>query len=278
MEDRVRLRLGVSYDGTAYSGWAVQPSRPTVAGEVVRALTLLFRDIEDFTVAGRTDAGVHATGQVVHVDVERSAWEDLREKLLWRLRGILPPDVRVTSAEEVDPVFSARFAAEWRRYTYRVSDHRWGVEPLRRADTLPWPRPLDVEKMNDACQRLLGEHDFVGFCKQREGATTIRALLDYSWERDADGTAVATVRADAFCHSMVRSLVGAALAVGDGRRGEEWLSSILTLGHRANDVHVVPPNGLTLVEVHYSDDPARWAERVHRIKRVRTLGTDGPGA
>ncbi|WP_025272186.1 tRNA pseudouridine(38-40) synthase TruA [Haloglycomyces albus] len=269
--DQVRLRLRVSYDGTAYSGWAVQPQRPTVAAEVIRALTLLFGELEDFTVAGRTDAGVHATGQVVHVDVNRAKWEELRPKLLWRLRGILPADVRVTRAEEVDPVFNARFAAEWRRYTYRVSDHTWGVDPLRRIDTLPWPRPVDVDRMNRACERLLGEHDFVGFCKRKEGATTIRALLDYHWERDADGTAVATVRADAFCHSMVRSLVGAALAVGDGRRDEDWLASLLRVDQRANDVHVVGPKGLTLVEVYYSDDPARWAERVHTTRRIRTL-------
>jgi tRNA pseudouridine38-40 synthase len=125
--------------------------------------------------------------------------------------------------------------------------------------------------MHAASQRLVGEHDFVGFCKQREGATTIRELLQYDWARDEDGTAVATVRADAFCHSMVRSLVGAALAVGDGRRDEDWLASILRIGERANDVHVVGPHGLTLVEVSYSDDPGDWQSRVDLTRRVRTL-------
>ncbi|HEU5128457.1 MAG TPA: tRNA pseudouridine(38-40) synthase TruA [Glycomyces sp.] len=271
MEDRTRLRLGVAYDGAAFSGWALQPGRRTVAAEVIRACELLFGRIEDFTVAGRTDAGVHAVGQVVHVDVPTAKWEALAEKLLWRMRGILPPDVRVTSAEAVDPSFNARFAARWRRYVYRVSDAVWGVDPLRRADTLAWPRPLDVERMHAACQRLIGEHDFVGFCKQREGATTIRELLQYDWVRDGDGVAVATVRADAFCHSMVRSLVGAALAVGDGRRDEEWLAAILRLGERANDVHVVGPHGLALVEVSYSDDPEDWRSRIDLTRRVRTL-------
>lgn len=270
MEDRTRLRLGVAYDGADFSGWALQPGRRTVAAEVIRACELLFGRIEDFTVAGRTDAGVHAVGQVVHLDVPTEKWEALAERLLWRMRGILPPDVRVTSAEAVDPSFNARFAARWRRYVYRVSDAVWGVDPLRRADTLAWPRPLDVERMHTACQRLVGEHDFVGFCKQREGATTIRELLQYDWARDADGVAVATVRADAFCHSMVRSLVGAALAVGDGRRDEEWLAAILHLGERANDVHVVGPHGLALVEVSYSEDPADWRSRIDLTRRVRT--------
>ncbi|MFB9662160.1 tRNA pseudouridine(38-40) synthase TruA [Glycomyces mayteni] len=275
MEDTTRLRLGVAYDGAEFSGWALQPGLRTVASEVIRGLELLFRDIADFTVAGRTDAGVHATGQVVHVDVPTAKWEELRERLLWRLRGILPPDVRVVSAEAVDPTFNARFAARWRRYRYRVADAVYGVTPLRRLDTLAWPRPLDVERMHAASQALLGEHDFVGFCKQREGATTIRELLQYDWARDEDGTAVATVRADAFCHSMVRSLVGASLAVGDGRRDETWLASILSIGERANDVHVVGPHGLTLVEVSYSDDPRDWAARVGLTRRVRTAG---PGA
>ncbi|GAB3644896.1 tRNA pseudouridine synthase A [Glycomyces tarimensis] len=271
MDHRTRLRLGVAYDGGEFSGWALQPGRRTVAAEVIRALELLFGEIEHFTVAGRTDAGVHAVGQVVHVDVPTAKWEALAEKLLWRLRGILPPDVRVTAAEAVDPSFNARFAARWRRYVYRVADARWGVNPLRRADTLAWPRPLDVEHMHAACQTLLGEHDFVGFCKQREGATTIRELLQYDWARDAEGVAVATVRADAFCHSMVRSLVGAALAVGDGHRDAAWLASLLSLTERANDVHVVGPQGLSLVEVSYSEDPEDWKSRIDLTRRVRTL-------
>ncbi|WP_030157553.1 tRNA pseudouridine(38-40) synthase TruA [Glycomyces sp. NRRL B-16210] len=271
MEGTTRLRLGVAYDGAEFSGWALQPGRRTVASEVIRALEILFGEIGGFTVAGRTDAGVHATGQVVHLDVPTAKWEALSDRLLWRLRGILPPDVRVTAAEAVDPSFNARFAAQWRRYRYRVADATWGVNPLRRLDTLAWPRPLDVERMHEACQRLLGEHDFVGFCKQREGATTIRELQQYDWARDEDGIAVATVRADAFCHSMVRSLVGAALAVGDGRRDEAWLASILHIGERANDVHVVGPHGLTLQEVSYSDDPTDWQSRIDLTRRVRTL-------
>jgi tRNA pseudouridine38-40 synthase len=269
--DKTRLRLGVAYDGAEFSGWALQPGRRTVAAEMIRALEILFGPVADFTVAGRTDAGVHATGQIVHVDVPTAKWEALQERLLWRLRGILPPDVRVTGAEAVDASFNARFAAQWRRYRYRVADAIWGVDPLRRLDTLAWPRPLDVDRMHAACQRLLGEHDFVGFCKQREGATTIRELKQYDWARDEDGVAVATVRADAFCHSMVRSLVGAALAVGDGRRDEDWLASIVTVGERKNDVHVVGPHGLTLVEVAYSDAPEDWRDRVDLTRRVRTL-------
>ncbi|QSB06121.1 tRNA pseudouridine(38-40) synthase TruA [Natronoglycomyces albus] len=266
-----RLRLGVAYDGTEFHGWAVQPQLRTVAGEVTRALGVLFSEISDFTVAGRTDAGVHATGQVVHVDVPAAQWAQLAERLLWRLRGILPPDVRVTSVEEVPASFNARFAALWRRYRYRIADNRWGVDPLRRNDTLAWKCPLDMEAMNAASRHLLGEHDFASFCKKREGATTVRALLDFTWDRDGDGVLEATVRADAFCHSMVRSLVGAVAAVGEGRRDEAWLVEVLAAARRSSEVAVAPAHGLTLVEVAYPDDPSEWDERVSATRRVRTL-------
>lgn len=271
----VRLRLGVAYDGTDFSGWAVQPQRRTVAGVVTEALGRLFSEIADFTVAGRTDAGVHATGQVVHVDVPAEEWETIADRLLWRLRGILPADVRVTSVEQVASSFNARFAALWRRYRYRVADDRWGVNPLRRIDTLAWRYPLDVDKMNAASQHLLGEHDFASFCKKREGATTVRALLDFNWERDRDGVLEGTVRADAFCHSMVRSLVGAVVAVGEGRRDEQWLIDILRAQVRASQVTVAPAHGLTLVEVAYPTDSSEWEGRIHATRRVRTLG-DAP--
>lgn len=271
----VRLRLGVAYDGTDFSGWAVQPQRRTVAGVVTEALQVLFGSLDDFTVAGRTDAGVHATGQVVHVDVPAADWERLADRLLWRLRGILPPDVRVTGVEQVSTSFNARFAALWRRYRYRVADNQWGVDPLRRMDTLAWRHPLDIDAMNAASQHLLGEHDFASFCKKREGATTVRALLDFTWERDREGVLEATVRADAFCHSMVRSLVGAVVAVGEGRRSQQWLIEILRAQARSSEVTVAPAHGLTLVEVAYPEDPVEWEQRVHATRRVRTLG-DSP--
>ncbi|WP_041625683.1 tRNA pseudouridine(38-40) synthase TruA [Stackebrandtia nassauensis] len=265
------MRLDICYDGTDFAGWAFQPGQRTVAGEVFTALSALFGQPEGLTVAGRTDAGVHATGQVAHVDVPAAAWARYRDRPLWRLRGILPPDVRITAITEVSSEFNARFSALSRRYVYRVADTVWGVNPLRRLDTVAWPRPVDLDVMNAAATVLVGEHDFAAFCKRREGATTVRALRTVRWDRDADGIARATVVADAFCHSMVRSLVGAMLAVGEGRRDAAWLAALLTRGERSGEVLVAPANGLTLVEVEFPADPSAWAERQLETRRMRTL-------
>ena len=176
--------------------------------------------------AGRTDTGVHARGQVVHLDVPPEAIAGCgrplpgaaRDALVRRLNGILATDVRVRRVAAAAAGFDARFSALWRRYSYRVADHPELVDPLVRRTCSPWGRPLDLDLMNEAADLLLGHHDFAAFCRRRAGATTIRTLLDLAWRRDANGVAEATVRADAFCHSMVRSLVGCLLAIGDGRR------------------------------------------------------------
>jgi len=214
--------------------------------------------------AGRTDAGVHARGQVAHVDVPASG-VDLEVR---RINRALPDDIRVLEAEAVSPDFDARFAALWRRYTYRVSDDPAGPDPLERHLTLAWQRPLDVDLMNHAAQPLLGEHDFAPFCKHRDYATTIRELQHLEWERDARGTAVMSVRADAFCHSMVRSLVGALLPVGDGRRAVEWPGQILQAGIRDSGVTVMPAHPLILEEVGYPP-PHEWRSRQSRTRSVR---------
>ncbi len=267
----VRVRLDVAYDGTDFSGWAIQPDRRTVAGELLAALAALFgHDVTGLTVAGRTDAGVHAIGQVCHVDIAPQAWQPLREQVLVRLAGLLPPDVRVTAVTEVTPEFDARFSALSRRYVYRVSDAPYGVHPLRRRDTLAWRWPLDLDRLNEASARLLGEHDFAAYCRRKPNATTVRTLLRLDWRRDADGVLSATVEADAFCHSMVRSLIGALLAVGDGRRPPEWPASLLTRRERANEVWVAPAHGLTLVAVEYPE-PSQWASRAAATRRRRTL-------
>jgi tRNA pseudouridine38-40 synthase len=220
------------------------------------------------TVAGRTDAGVHATGQVAHVDVPLPVWASLGPSLVRRLAGVLPGDVRVRALTPVPADFDARFGALRRWYEYRITDAVFGAEPLRRRDTLAWPRPLDVAAMAEASSGLLGEHDFAAFCRRREGATTVRALEELSWGRSADGVLVATVSADAFCHSMVRSLIGALLAVGDGRRTPDWPASLLDLPARANDVTVAPAHGLTLVGVDYPAD-SELAARIAHTRRLR---------
>lgn len=248
------MRLDLAYDGTAFAGWAAQHDQRTVQGELERALATLARrdDLPRVTVAGRTDAGVHATGQVAHVDLPPDVADDPR--LLRRLNGLLPHDVRVRRVGRAPDGFDARFAGVSRTYRYRVADGPEAVDPLRRHDTLAWPRALDLAAMQEASLVLLGLHDFAAFCKRREGATTIRTLQRLDWVRDPEGVLVATVQADAFCHSMVRSLVGALLAVGEGRRTAGWVAQLLTSGARASDVAVAPPHGLTLVAVDYPPD------------------------
>lgn len=247
---RVRLRIDCSYDGTDFHGWATQPGLRTVQDVLNHALmTVLRLDSVATVCAGRTDAGVHARGQVVHVDVPQAP-----AGLLRRLNGVLPADVRVREVVEASPGFDARFSALWRRYAYRIADSAALVDPLTRHHVLVWSRPLDLDAMNEASALLVGRHDFASFCRRREGATTIRTLLDLSWSRSPEGLAEATVRADAFCHSMVRALVGCLLAVGDGRRPPEWAGEILRAGARDPSVTVAHPHGLTLEEVAYPDD------------------------
>jgi tRNA pseudouridine38-40 synthase len=266
----VRLRIDLAYDGTDFHGWAAQPGLRTVQATVEAALATILR-VPDVSVtcAGRTDAGVHARGQVLHVDLD----DPEVDGLLRRLNGVLPADVRVRRVVEAPDGFDARFSALWRRYAYRVADGPAAVDPLVRNHVLAWPRPLDVEAMNGAAAALVGTHDFAAFCKQREGASTIRTLLDLTWARDGDGLAVATVRADAFCHSMVRALVGCLLAVGEGRREPAWAEAVLRAEERDPAVAVVNAHGLTLEEVAYppASELAKRAEQT----RARRVATDG---
>jgi tRNA pseudouridine38-40 synthase len=267
----VRLRLDLGYDGTGFAGWARQPAQRTVQDVLERALATVLRipDVQ-VTCAGRTDAGVHARGQVAHVDVPTSAYDVAAPTLAFRLAGILPADLRVFRVGVAPAGFDARFSALSRRYAYRVSDQPFGVDPLRRHDVLAHRRPLDLDAMNAAARALLGEQDFAAFCRKREGATTVRTLLDLQWARAEDGLTVATVEADAFCHNMVRALVGAMLAVGDDRRPAAWPGLVLAGRVRDPGVHVVPAHGLTLEEVRYPADD-ELAARAHLTRRRREV-------
>ncbi len=261
----MRLRIDLAYDGTDFHGWAAQPGLRTVQGELTAALATVLRlPSVDVVCAGRTDAGVHARGQVVHCDVDAEVGGLLR-----RLNGVLPGDVRVRRVGEAPPGIDARFSALWRRYAYRVADTPQVVDPLARRHVLAWPRPLDLDAMNQGCHALLGLHDFAAFCKRREGATTIRTLQELGWTRGDGGVAVATVVADAFCHSMVRSLVGCLLAIGEGRRPPEWAAEVLAGRSRDAGVAVVHASGLTLEEVGYPADH-ELADRVRRTRARRT--------
>ena len=275
----MRLRLDLAYDGTDFHGWAAQPSLRTVQGELEKALaTVLRMDAVQVTCGGRTDTGVHARGQVVHLDVHpdvlaaadgRSA-APAPDALTRRLNGVLPVDIRVHRATEVPDAFDARFSALWRRYAYRIADAPELVDPLARTAVLAWRRSLDLDAMNAGAKLLTGEHDFAAFCRRREGATTIRTLHELRWDRDASGLAVATVRADAFCHSMVRALVGCLVAVGEGRRTPEWAGDVLRAAERDPGVTVMHAHGLTLEEVAYPAD-ADLATQAEAARVVRTL-------
>jgi tRNA pseudouridine38-40 synthase len=275
--DVVRVKIDLAYDGTEFSGWAAQPGRRTVEGVLSETLGHVLRRPEAvrLTVAGRTDAGVHARGQVAHADLPSGAWEAHGDAVLRRLARALPPDLRVHSVGLAPDGFNARFSALWRRYAYRICDEPARADPLRRRDTFWNPRPLDLAAMNKAAATLLGEHDFAAFCRRREGATTVRALRRLDWERDAQGTAVGCVVADAFCHNMVRALVGGLLPVGEGSRPPAWPAEILAAAVRDSTVRVVPPHGLSLEEVRY---PAagQLAERADLTRRVRTISADAP--
>jgi tRNA pseudouridine38-40 synthase len=272
----VRIRIDLAYDGTEFSGWAKQPGLRTVQGDLEESLATVLRiPSAQVTCAGRTDTGVHARAQVVHLDVEGEVLTEsagrIRHRpvdaLKRRLNGILGPDVRVRRVSEAPEGFDARFSALWRRYAYRIDDTGL-LDPLTRNHVLHWPQELDLDRMNEASAGLLGEQDFAAFCKRREGATTVRALLDLHWER-VEGLAVARVRADAFCHNMVRSLVGCLVAVGEGRREPSWAADVLRARVRDGSVKVVPARGLTLEEVAYPADDA-LAARARETRTVRT--------
>ncbi|GAA1163170.1 tRNA pseudouridine(38-40) synthase TruA [Ornithinimicrobium humiphilum] len=276
----MRIRLDLAYDGTGFSGWARQPGLRTVEETLAGALaTVLRTDPPQLTVGGRTDAGVHARGSVCHLDVDPDRWAAVpgrsdrspEKALVSRLRGVLPPDVVVRRATVVPDVFDARFSALRRRYTYRLADRPELLDPLRRSDTVVWRRPLDVTAMDAAASSLVGLHDFAAFCKPREGATTVRTLLHYGWERGADGVLVGTVEADAFCHSMVRALVGVVVPVGEGRREVGWPAEILAARRRDPAVQVMPAHGLVLEEISYPDGAEALLARDRESRAVRSL-------
>jgi tRNA pseudouridine38-40 synthase len=273
----VRLRIDCAYDGTDFSGWATQPGLRTVQATLEEALMMALRLPQArVTVAGRTDAGVHARGQVAHLDVDSDVVtssagrrsEPVLETLARRVDGILPRDLRVRRISQAPLGFDARFSATWRRYAYRIVDAQELADPLLRGHVLTWGRPLDLDAMNAASAPLVGLQDFAAFCKQRAGATTVRTLLDLDWSRDDRGLVIGSIRADAFCHNMVRALVGSLIAVGEGRQRVGWPAEVMAGRRRDGGVHVVRPHGLTLEEVGYPDD-ADMAAQSERTRARR---------
>jgi len=264
----LRIRMGLAYDGEPFRGWAVQPGLRTVQGVLEEALELIVRRPVRVTVAGRTDAGVHARGQVVHWDVTEAEWErvgrgsaeDAPRTLLRRLSGALAKilgdlsgAVVVHSVELAAEGFDARFSALWRRYSYRIADDARTWDPLGRSLALWHKKPLDTEAMNRGAALLLGLNDFRSYCKPREGATTVRELQRFDFERGPDGIITARIQADAFCHNMVRALIGATLKVGEGAEPPPWLWERLLEKRRDSRSVLAPAHPLVLEYVAYPD-------------------------
>jgi tRNA pseudouridine38-40 synthase len=271
---RIRWRLDISYDGTNFSGWATQAGRRTVQGELEHWITRILRlgEPAQLVCAGRTDAGVHARGQVAHLDLDPLVIIDGGEPLVRRLNKVLGGDCVVHRISAAPPGFDARFAAIWRRYVYRLSDAAVPPDPLHRFQIAQVRREVDLARLNEEAAALIGLREFGAFCRRREGGSTIRTLLELVGRRVPSGPIVGviecTVRADAFCHSMVRSLVGALVAVATGQRDHEWLAAITGQGVRDSTIPVMPPAGLTLEEVGYPADH-ELATRALEARAVR---------
>ena len=310
LRPKMRVRMDLAYDGTFFRGWAAQPGLRTVQGELTEALSTILRVPVQLTVAGRTDAGVHASHQVVHFDVDTEAWQalagrngvDPAQALRRRTQALLKraanpkttsrpelglvalgesagngADIVVGAVSQVGGDFDARFSALRRTYRYRVADGVARPDPRLRSSVLWTDQELDLEAMNRSLQPLLGEHEFLSYCKPRQGASTIRSLLAAAWSRPESGVdaglAVFEVSADAFCHHMVRSLVGATLTVGQGRNSEEWPAVLLARRSRELAAPLAPAHGLTLEAITYPE-PRRWAEQAQAARVLRTSAAD----
>jgi tRNA pseudouridine38-40 synthase len=268
-EGFIRVRGGIAYDGTNFAGWGIQPSVRTVQGDLEDSLARILRhERMPVSCAGRTDSGVHATGQVFHVDIPEATFPGLN-RLKYRLNSDLENDVVVTGLSIAPPGFDARFSALSRTYEYLIND---GLRnPLTNRFVYDHGYRVDVDLMNQAAVSLLGLHDFTAFCKPKDFGTNIRDLKEFNFARREDGVIVARVRADAFCYSMVRMLVGAHLDVGAGRKPVSFIAEYLAGQDRHSGVYVAPARGLTFVEVEYPSDD-ELAQRAALTRRTRDVG------
>ena len=300
-----RVRIDLAYDGSFFSGWARQPSRVTVQGVLESALELILRSPHRVTVAGRTDAGVHAEAQTVHLDITEETWQKLtgregnqdpactlHRRLTGALRrtlgeaevklglpmsmhGVMQGAIRIHRVCEMPANFDARFSATGRRYIYRIADgQQAGPDPLRRTFTWGVPERLTPSVLNEAAADLLGLRDFLSFCKPREGATTIRELRILNFMRTEEGLIEAHIVADAFCHHMVRSIIGALVLYASGKRTREWLRGLIDSPARDASLTLAPPQGLSLAEI-YCPAPEEYGAQAERARRMRTAATAG---
>ncbi len=268
----VRVKLTVAYDGSGFSGFAAQAGKPTVAGTLAMALEKVVGHSVRLTCAGRTDAGVHARGQVVHADLvpkgrlphtcrgphtgsapDTDALDT--DALVRSCNRMLAPRIVVRSATVVSQHFDARRSALSRRYRYSVVDAPV-PDPFLAPTAWHVPGPLDIRGMQAACDPLLGEHDFAAFCRrgprQPAGEPMMRRVTEASWTRGAEGVLRFEIEAVSFCHQMVRSLVGTLVEVGKGRRRASDMMVLLAMGDRSRAGSPAPPHGLCLWEVRYA--------------------------
>ena len=266
-----RVRINLAYDGTNFFGWGKQSDRRTIQGELEGALSTLYRSNLESVVAGRTDAGVHATNQVCHVDLPEGDFGFEFESLTYRLNRILTDEIRIKKIEVVSNDFHARFSALRRHYIYKIQDGNGIIEPTKRLDIAPWYRDLNIDLMNQAAKTLIGEHDFYSYAKFREFSTTIRDLQRFDFERMDDGVILAHVSADAFCYNMVRALIGTMVYIGEGRFPTTWAREILEKRERPSDSVVFPAKGLTFIGVDYPAD-SELAARANKVMGLRKAG------
>jgi tRNA pseudouridine38-40 synthase len=271
----IRYRINLAYDGTAYYGWARQSGHKTVQQSLLDALTLVFGEsTNDFSmrVAGRTDAGVHAYAQVAHIDVSAAQIKRLgrTKSIAFRLNSILDRDIRIHSFEIAPPGFHARFSATFRRYRFRIADGPVTKDPLQGRYTLWLAHELDLDLMRDGAKEFIGLHDFNSFCKARAGATTIRNMKSIKITRNPDLGGVIEIEliADAFCHNMVRAIVGGLIAVAQGSAEKSEITHVLKVAQKRAPFKVATPEGLTLVEIGYpADDKLEEQAAITRKKR-----------
>lgn len=242
----VTYRLDLAYDGSGFHGFARQPQVRTVQGELEAVLTRIFRHPVETVGAGRTDAGVHARHQVVSF---RTADRIDPARIQKAVNSLLGPEIVCTSAAVVADEFNARFSAGWRSYRYQVLA-RPLPDPLRRRVVWHVPYELDPVPMDRAARLLVGEHDFSSFCRRAEGRSNVRRVLEAAWLAEGD-LLVFAIRATAFCHQMVRSIVGLCVDIGRGRRPIEAVAEALEARNRSAVPTVAPPQGLILWEVFY---------------------------
>ena len=266
-----RVRINLAYDGTNFFGWGKQSDRRTIQGELEAALSTLYRSNLESVVAGRTDAGVHATNQVCHVDLPEGDFGFEFDSLTYRLNRILTDEIRIKKIEVVSNDFHARFGALRRHYIYKIQDGNGIIEPTKRLDIAPWYRDLDIDLMNQAAKTLIGEHDFFSYAKFREFSTTIRDLQRFDFERMEDGVILAHISADAFCYNMVRALIGTMVYIGEGRFPITWAREILEKRERPSDSVVFPAKGLTFIGVDYPAD-SELAARANKVMGLRKAG------